>query len=243
MSISWTVPARTIPCFGPPSSDRSAGIGRNGGDQRGVLRGDDELVQVDLQPVARADGGDGPVGAVGDHRLALPVAGDHAALPPGEHRLALVGLDLEVDPARPVAGREGGVRRVPDDAAVPVQDHQPRLARPGERIPGGRQDEVRGVRGRPRALTVRDGQGGGVRSPRVTKCRTPRVSSGVAAAAGTACRGAAGRVRPRVPAQARQGQPACAEDREPAAREQLPPGQALRAVDAHLPEPPTRDRT
>ncbi len=134
------------------------------GDQRGVLRGDDELVQVGLQSVARADGGDGPVRTVGDHRLAFPVAGDHAALPPGEHRLAPVGLDLEVHPSRPGAGREGGVRRIPDDAAVPVQDHQSRLARPGKRIARGRQDEVGGVGGRRGGLTVtvRDRQGRGV---------------------------------------------------------------------------------
>ena len=59
-----------------------------GGDQRGVLRADHELVQVRLQPVARLDGGDGAVRGVGDDRLALAVALDDLPFPPGEHGLA-----------------------------------------------------------------------------------------------------------------------------------------------------------
>jgi hypothetical protein len=55
----------------------------------------------------------------------------------------------------------------------------------GARIARRGQDEVLRARAAAaRAVVVRDGQGGRVRSGRVTKCSTPRASAGVAGAVG-----------------------------------------------------------
>jgi hypothetical protein len=147
--------------------DRAADLGQVrgprpvGGNQRGVLRADHELVQVHLESVARLDGGDGAVRGVGDDRLALPVALDDLPFPPGEHGLAPVALDLEIHPALTLAGREAGVRRVPDDAAAAVHDHQPGHPRAGERIARRGHDEVLRARAAAaRAVVAGDGQGG-----------------------------------------------------------------------------------
>jgi hypothetical protein len=186
------------------------------GDQRGVLRGDDELVQVGLQAVASLDGGDGAVGAVGDHRPPVADALVDPPLPPGEHRPAPVCLHLEVHPPLALARREGRVRRVPDDAAVPVQDHQARLAGPGPRVAGRRQDEVARARG-VRAGVARDRHR---RRGEVGAAHEVQHAAGVIGG----CRGGrAGRpgVGPRVPADSGQGQPAGAHDRDRAAAHHL----------------------
>src|SRR5208282_6920443 len=75
------------------------------------------------QATCPVDGGDGAVRGVRDDRLALSGAPDDLPFPPGEHGVALVALDLEIHPPHALAGREPGVRRVPDDAVAPVQDH------------------------------------------------------------------------------------------------------------------------
>ena len=197
-------------------------VGRHrpdGGDERGVLRADDEFVQVDLEP-ASFDGGDGAVGGVGDDRLALPGAPDDLPFPPGEHGVALVALDLEVNPPHALAGREAGVRRVPDDAAVPVQDHQPRRAGPGEGISGRRQDEVRGIRGSGGAMAG-DGQRGRGQIGTAHEVQDPsRVVR--RDRCGRYLLGGRRGPRPRVTGDARRGQPAHARHRHSAPPEQLP---------------------
>ena len=65
-------PGRRCPAP-PPWPGRRATTGRRRtfavrGDQSGALRGEVELVQIRLGPIARLDGGDDPVGAVGDVR-------------------------------------------------------------------------------------------------------------------------------------------------------------------------------
>ena len=63
-------------------------------------------MQVGVVAVAGADVGDGLVGAVVDDVLALAEADfEDAPLPPGQHRLALVGLGLEV--GRRLPGGQG----------------------------------------------------------------------------------------------------------------------------------------
>jgi hypothetical protein len=69
------------------------GVGR---EERGVPRGDGELVQVAFETVSRLDPAHLAVGGVEDHVLTYAVPGHDATLPPGEHGLAPVGLDLEV---------------------------------------------------------------------------------------------------------------------------------------------------
>ena len=53
-------------------------------------------MQVPAVAVASLDPGHLAVGVVEDHVLAYAVPGHDLALPPGEHRLAPVGLHLEV---------------------------------------------------------------------------------------------------------------------------------------------------
>ena len=196
------------------------------GDQGGALRGELEIVQVRLGPVARLDGGDDPVGAVGD--VGRP-GGDadlvHHARRPGEHRLAAVLLRGEVQGC-PAEGRPE-----PDQAAVPVHDHQAGLPyRCGRVAPGGDED-VRGLAGPAGRLRHRDGRrpniapghevidvgggtggrlaGGRVAGGRVTGCRG-RVIGGC-------------RVRPRIADVTGQPQPGDAGRRRPAAPECLSP--------------------
>src|ERR687897_124080 len=61
-----------------------------GHQERGVLRGDEELVQVPTVTVARAHPGYLTVRVIEDHVLADAVPGHDPALPPGEHGLTLV---------------------------------------------------------------------------------------------------------------------------------------------------------
>src|SRR5207253_5382032 len=86
-------------------------------EESGVLAAQLELVEVRFVPIACVDVGDLLVRAVHDDPVALALAVVDAALPPGEHRLALVLLDAEVERARevrhalvpdemPVAGRD-----------------------------------------------------------------------------------------------------------------------------------------
>src|SRR5829696_6352953 len=76
-----------------------------GHQERGVLRGDEELVEVPTVTVARAHSGYLTVRAIEDHILADAVPGRDLALPPSEHGSAFVVLHLEVPcgsvPAKP----------------------------------------------------------------------------------------------------------------------------------------------
>src|SRR5215208_398574 len=76
-----------------------------GHQERGVLRGDEELVEVPTVTVARAHSGYLTVRAIEDHILADAVPGRDLALPPSEHGPAFVVLHLEVPcgsvPAKP----------------------------------------------------------------------------------------------------------------------------------------------
>src|SRR5919112_555289 len=76
-----------------------------GHQERGVLRGDEELVEVPTVTVARAHSGYLTVRAIEDHILADAVPGRDLALPPGEYGSAFVVLHLEVPcglvPAKP----------------------------------------------------------------------------------------------------------------------------------------------
>src|SRR5215213_1104255 len=66
------------------------------GDQRRVLGRDEELVVVTLVAVAGPDPLDLPISVVHEHVLALAKP-RVVSLPPGEHRLSLVSLHLEVE--------------------------------------------------------------------------------------------------------------------------------------------------
>src|SRR5215213_4765313 len=65
-------------------------------DQGRILGRDEELVMVPLVAVSGSKAGYLAVGRVADHVLAVAVAGV-PSLPPGEHRLSFVSLDLEVE--------------------------------------------------------------------------------------------------------------------------------------------------
>src|SRR5215212_4008625 len=65
-------------------------------DQGRILGRDEELVMVPLVAASGIKAGYLAVGMVADHVLALAIAGV-MTLPPGEHRLSLVCLDLEVE--------------------------------------------------------------------------------------------------------------------------------------------------
>ncbi len=121
-------------------------------DPGGALGREQDLVQVGAVAVAGADRGDLLVGAVVDHVFALAEAHlDDAALPPGERRLAFVGLHLEVG---------GGVlarqRVKPHQRAVLFGDHRP--GRP-QALVGG-EEEVAAGRAGLRRRRDRDGRGG-----------------------------------------------------------------------------------
>ena len=90
-----------------------------GGEQRGVLRGDEELVQVSVEAVARADPRYLPVRVVEDNVLPDAVPGHHGPLPPGEHGPAPVSLHLEVP--------RGDVLLEPHELTAVVEDHGPML--------------------------------------------------------------------------------------------------------------------
>ena len=108
-------------------------------DQRRPARGQLQLVQVALQPVAGLHPRDLVVGLVGDDPRSRAVAGLalHLALPPGQHRLALVALDAEV-----VRGLARGRGLEPQQPAVGVEDRRAALIRAAL---GGDQDVGVGV--------------------------------------------------------------------------------------------------
>ena len=111
-------------------------------------------MQVRLGTVARLDGGDDPVGAVGD--VGRP-GGDadlvHHARRPGEHRLAPVHLSGEVQGC-PAEGRPE-----PDQAADPVHDHQAGLAHRRGRVAPRGDEEVPGLAGAAGGPRHGDGRG------------------------------------------------------------------------------------
>ena len=120
---------------------------RIGRDESGVLRCDPKVVQVRVQTVARVDLGDRRVAAAVHLVDALAVELDRATLPPGQHRLPLVGLHVEVERARWV------VRRVkPYERPRRADDHRPRPTGPrvrcdedvAEPLVGGRYDDPDG---------------------------------------------------------------------------------------------------
>ena len=97
MSISWTTESLTTPSLEPPIAGQVQVDRVERVDPGRALRRQPDLVQVGVVAVAGADVGDGLVGGVVDHVLALAEADfEDASLPPGQDRLALVLLDLEV---------------------------------------------------------------------------------------------------------------------------------------------------
>ena len=76
MSTSWAIPS--IPCRPDMIEERSVRVARRP-SKRGVLRADEELVQVSPKAVARADPGYLAVRAVQDHVLAEAVAVVHTS--------------------------------------------------------------------------------------------------------------------------------------------------------------------
>ena len=113
MSISWKTASVTAPSAGPPTGREVAEDRVVGGDQRGALGGELEVVQVGLQAVAGLDVGDVGVGAVGDHVVAEAEAVHRdVALPPRQHRPAVVLLDAQV-------GRRGVRRQRLEPHAAP----------------------------------------------------------------------------------------------------------------------------
>src|SRR5215213_10546287 len=94
-------------------------------DERRILGRDEELVMVPLVAVFGSKAGYLAIGVVADHVLALPVAGV-VTLPPGEHRLSLVWLRLEVHHIHSLVLQEVQPHGLP----VVVEDHATVLARP-----------------------------------------------------------------------------------------------------------------
>ena len=197
-------------------------------------------MQVRLGPVARFDGGDDPVGAVGD--VGRP-GGDadlvHHARRPGEHRLAAVHLRGEVQGC-PAQGRPE-----PDQAAVPVHDHQAGLPHRCGRVAPRGDEDVPGLAGRAGGLRHRDGRGldvapghevidvGGGPGGRVAG---GRVAGGrVIGRRGRVIGGC--RVRPRIADVTGQPQPGDACRRRSAAPEYLSPRPVCRHDAASPPHP------
>ena len=122
-SISWAWPATTLPRQRPADCREVGGralVSRDQGSSRGS---EVELVVVLPEAVTGVNRSDGTVGAAGH----LPDTGAAAAclgpsLPPGEQGLTVVVLGVEV-----VRGH-CGERLEPDQPALPVQKHEPRLA-------------------------------------------------------------------------------------------------------------------
>jgi hypothetical protein len=120
-------------------------IGRRrviGSDQRGVLRGDQELVPVGCITVAGIDGGDLLVVAVVDVVGSIGQAAKVRALPPRQDQLPVVGLGPEVRGS--LLGRDG---MEPDDLPTAADDLGP--VGVGAAVTGGRDEVV------PAATTTR----------------------------------------------------------------------------------------
>src|SRR5688500_9754502 len=106
--------------------------------ERGVLRGYGELVQIAPLPVARFHPGYLTVRAVEDHVLAYAVPCYDLAFPPGEYRLPPVALHLEV--------RRVPVLAEPHELSQVVDDH--RTVLPGALL-SGHKDVAGGGAARP----------------------------------------------------------------------------------------------
>src|SRR6185437_12844741 len=104
-------------------------------DQRRVLRGNGEFVQVGLDAVAGPDVGHDLVVLVHQDELALAVSPLLGALVERQHGLAVVGDGLEA------VDHRGVHRVVPDEVAVVVHDGGPVAPTPGT---GGRDEQVTG---------------------------------------------------------------------------------------------------
>src|SRR5215218_7905455 len=156
-----------------------------GRQERGVLRGDQELVQVSPVAVARADAGHLAVRVVEDHVLADAVPGHDLTLPPGEHGSPPVALDPEV-PGRAVLA-------IPYELPLVVDDHRAVLAcallqgdedvagggagSPPPHLDGGRAKVGARAEG-PHAFRRRGLNAGQWPDPRVTQGANPRGVQG-----------------------------------------------------------------
>ena len=108
--------------FGPPNGAGSRLLRSYAMTSGGVARRDRELVQVQLVAVAGAHGGDSACSWCRDLAHAVTVTDEQRSLPPGQHRLVLIGLDAEV-------GRDLALHRLePDHLAAVVDDHRAVLA-------------------------------------------------------------------------------------------------------------------
>jgi hypothetical protein len=187
------------------------------GDQGSVLRGEVELVQIRLGAVARLDRGDDAIRAVGDvGRPERDAGGVHVAGRPGEHRPALILLHGEVE-RRPPDGRPE-----PDQAALPVHDHQPGPPDRSGQVSPRRDEDVWGLARRAGLGGLRDVDGRGMQ---VAGHEGIGLARGVADWRVTFGRaGAAGRrrVRPGIASESGQPEPGGPGHREPAAPEHLP---------------------
>lgn len=110
---------------GTGSWDRPLGLAV-GGQQRGALIGETELMQVAAVAVAGLDLGHLPVALVIDLVVALAVGADDRPLPPREHRLAPVALHADVEHALP-GGAVVGDRLEPHQTPGAVDDQRPLL--------------------------------------------------------------------------------------------------------------------
>ena len=95
---------------------------RRGGDQVGVAAvGHDELVEIRVEAVARADRRNPAIVAVEDDADAAPAAPVLVALPPGQHLLTVKALDAEI---RRQQRAPDGARVKPDEVASGTEDHR-----------------------------------------------------------------------------------------------------------------------
>ena len=125
----------------PPAELRQIPGHRLVGDgERGAARGELELVRVHPVAVAHPDGRHRAVAGVDDPAGAIAAVERHAALPPGQDRLAVERLAAEVE-GLVVAGE----RVEPDRLPLPVEDQRPLRAGPAL---GRDEDRVRGGVGR-----------------------------------------------------------------------------------------------
>ena len=92
--------------------------------ERGVVRSDDEFVQVAVAAVRRGKARELAVRRVENDPLPVPEAVHDLALPPCQHRLPAIPPDLEVGHGLV------GDRTEPDELAGVVEDHRTALPRP-----------------------------------------------------------------------------------------------------------------
>ena len=92
-------------------------------EQRSALVGEAEVVQVGLVAVLCSDPLELGVRLIRDDVLARSVTAVHGAFPPGEHRLRVALLHLQIDAGDPMQWFE------PHETAVVVDDHQAAVCR------------------------------------------------------------------------------------------------------------------